>query len=163
MTETRWLTDTQQCAWRKFAALMTVVPAALDNQLQRDAGLTHFGYWVLAMLSEHPERALRMSELAARSNASPSRVSHVVARLEQQGWVRRQRACSDGRGNVAELTEAGYEKLVASAPGHVEKVRDLIFDGLSEAQVRQLDELCAAMLAHLDPEGNLTTAPPQRD
>ncbi|MGP4017038.1 MarR family winged helix-turn-helix transcriptional regulator [Saccharopolyspora sp. 5N708] len=163
MTEPRWLTDEQQCAWRKFAALLTVVPAALDTQLQRDAGLTHFGYWVLAMLSEHPERALRMSDLAARSNASPSRISHVVARLEQRGWVRRHRACGDGRGNVAELTDAGYDKLVASAPGHVNKVRSLIFDGLSQAQVHQLDELCAAMLAHLDPAGTLTTAPPTRD
>lgn len=163
VTEPRWLTGEQQCAWRKFAALMTVVPAALDAQLQRDAGLTHFGYWVLAMLSEDPERALRMSDLAARSNASPSRVSHVVARLEQQGWVRRHRACSDGRGNVAELTDAGYEKLVAAAPGHVAKVRDLIFDGLTETQVEQLDELCTAILAHLDPEGTLTTAPPKQD
>ncbi|MCI2418279.1 MarR family winged helix-turn-helix transcriptional regulator [Saccharopolyspora sp. K220] len=161
MTDSRWLTDEQQCAWRKFAALMTVVPAALDAQLQRDSGLTHFGYWVLAMLSEHPERALRMSDLAARANASPSRVSHVVSRLEQQGWVHRHRACSDGRGNIAELTDTGYEKLVAAAPGHVAKVRSLIFDGLSPDQVRQLDELCAAMLAHLDPTGTLTTAPPR--
>ncbi|MBB5157934.1 MarR family winged helix-turn-helix transcriptional regulator [Saccharopolyspora phatthalungensis] len=161
MIESRWLTEQQQCAWRKFAALMTVVPAALDTQLQRDAGLTHFGYWVLAMLSEEPARALRMSDLAARSNASPSRVSHVVARLEQQGWVRRHRACSDGRGYVAELTDTGYEKLVASAPGHVDKVRQLIFDGLSEAQVRQLDELCTAVLAHLDPARDLTTGPPK--
>ncbi|GAA4615781.1 MarR family transcriptional regulator [Saccharopolyspora hordei] len=162
MTEPRWLSDEEQCAWRKFAALLTVVPAALDAQLQRDAGLTHFGYWVLAMLSEDPDRALRMSDLAARANASPSRVSHVVARLEEQGWVRRQRASSDGRGNVAELTDAGYEKVVRSAPGHVAKVRDLVFDGLTPDQVRQLDELCTAMLAHLDPEGTLTTAPPRR-
>ncbi|MER6992407.1 MarR family winged helix-turn-helix transcriptional regulator [Saccharopolyspora hirsuta] len=161
MTEPRWLSDSEQCAWRKFAALMTVVPAALDAQLQRDSGLTHFGYWVLAMLSEDPDRALRMSDLAARANASPSRVSHVVARLEQQGWVRRQRATSDGRGNVAELTDAGYDKVVAAAPGHVAKVRDLVFGGLTEDQVHQLNELCTAVLAHLDPEGTLTTAPPQ--
>ncbi|SEF94252.1 DNA-binding transcriptional regulator, MarR family [Saccharopolyspora kobensis] len=161
VTEPRWLSDEQQCAWRKFAALMTVVPAKLDAQLQRDAGLTHFGYWVLAMLSEHPDRALRMSDLAARANASPSRVSHVVARLEQRGWVRRQRASGDGRGNVAELTDAGHEKVVATAPGHVAKVRDLVFDGLTDDQVRQLDELCAAVLAHLDPEGTITTTPPR--
>ncbi|MER5389092.1 MarR family transcriptional regulator [Saccharopolyspora sp. NPDC002686] len=161
MTEPRWLSGEEQCAWRKLATLMTVIPAQLDGQLQRDSGLTHFGYWVLAMLSEHPDRALRMSELAARSNASPSRVSHVVAKLEKDGWVRRHRATSDGRGNVAELTDAGYAKIAASAPGHVAKVRDLIFDGLTEAQVRQLNALCTAMLAHLDPEGELITAPPQ--
>lgn len=161
MTEPRWLSDEQQCAWRKFAALMTVVPAKLDAQLQRDSGLTHFGYWVLAMLSEAPDRALRMSDLAGRANASPSRVSHVVARLEQQGWVRRQRASGDGRGNVAELTGAGHQKVVSAAPGHVEKVRDLVFDGLTDDQVRGLDEVCTAVLAHLDPEGAITTTPPQ--
>ncbi|MER7015490.1 MarR family winged helix-turn-helix transcriptional regulator [Saccharopolyspora sp. NPDC000359] len=161
MTEPRWLSDAEQCAWRKFAALMTVVPAKLDAQLQRDSGLTHFGYWVLAMLSEDPDRALRMSDLAARANASPSRVSHVVARLEQQGWVRRQRASSDGRGNVAELTDAGYDKVVAAAPGHVAQVRDLVFGGLTEDQVHQLNELCTAVLAHLDPGGELTTTPPR--
>lgn len=158
--EPRWLTDDQQRAWRKLAAVMTVVPAALDAQLQRDADLTHFGYWVLAMLSEHPQRALRMSDLAAQANASPSRVSHVVARLEQRGWVRRHRSAADGRGNVAELTDAGYDKVVSTAPGHVEKVRSVIFDGLSAAQVRRLDEVCAAILTHLDPDGTIRAEPP---
>ena len=157
MDEPRWLSDEQQRAWRKFAALMTVVPAGLDAQLQRDADLTHFGYWVLAMLSEEPGRALRMSHLAAQANASPSRVSHVVSRLESRGWVRRQRAEADGRGSVAELTDAGYDKVVESAPGHVEQVRSMIFDGLDDDAVRDLDEVCTAILAHLDPEGRLTT------
>ncbi|GAA2794512.1 MarR family winged helix-turn-helix transcriptional regulator [Saccharopolyspora taberi] len=154
------MTDEQQRAWRKLAALMTVVPAGLDAQLQRDSELTHFGYWVLAMLSEDPDRALRMSHLAAQANASPSRVSHVVARLEKRGWVRRQRAEGDGRGSVAELTDAGYAKVVETAPGHVEQVRAMIFDGLDDEQVRDLDEVCTAMLAHIDPEGRLRTAAP---
>ncbi|QUH03037.1 winged helix-turn-helix transcriptional regulator [Saccharopolyspora erythraea] len=157
MDEPRWLSDEQQRAWRKFAALMTVVPAGLDAQLQRDSDLTHFGYWVLAMLSEDPDRALRMSHLAAQANASPSRVSHVVSKLEARGWVRRHRAAADGRGNVAELTEAGYRKVREAAPGHVEQVRSMIFDGLDEDQVRRLDEICGAVLAHLDPDGRLCT------
>lgn len=157
------MSDEQQCAWRKFAALLNVVPAALDSQLQRDAGLTHFGYWVLAMLSEAPGHALRMSDLAAHSNASPSRVSHVVSRLEKQGWVRRRQAANDGRGQIAELSEAGWQKVVETAPGHVERVRSLIFDGLTEEQVRQLDELCSAMLERIDPECKLYTVPPSAD
>lgn len=157
------MSDEQQCAWRKFAALLNVVPAALDSQLQRDAGLTHFGYWVLAMLSEAPGHALRMSDLAAHSNASPSRVSHVVSRLEKQGWVRRRQAANDGRGQIAELSEAGWQKVVETAPGHVERVRSLIFDGLTDEQVRQLDELCSAMLERIDPEGKLYTVPPSAD
>jgi DNA-binding MarR family transcriptional regulator len=151
----RWLTGAQQQAWRKLAAVTALLPAALDAQLQRDAELTHFGYWVLAMLSEAPCRALRMHELAAASNASLSRLSHVVAKLEERGWVRRERAADDGRGSVAVLTGAGWDKVAASAPGHVDTVRALVFDGLTDAQVGQLDRLCDALLERLDPDHRL--------
>jgi DNA-binding MarR family transcriptional regulator len=153
MDEPRWLSDEQQRAWRRFAAVFTLLPAALDAQLQRDAGLTHFGYWVLAMLSEAPDRSLRMSELAARSNSSQSRLSHVVNRLESQGWVRRERSAEDARGNVAILTEAGWDKVVATAPGHVETVQSLVFDGLSDNQLRQLDSISRILLERIDPDG----------
>jgi DNA-binding MarR family transcriptional regulator len=159
MARTRWLDDDQQRAWRRFVAVTMLLPAALDAQLQRDANLTQFAYLVLAMLSEAPGRALRMSELAVRTNSSQSRLSHVVARLEERGWVRRQRSTEDGRGNVALLTDSGYDKIVASAPGHVEAVRSYIFDVLTPAQVRQLDTICAAALTRLDPDGRLGTTP----
>lgn len=145
----RWLSDEEQGAWRQLAAVMTRLPAALDAQLQRDARLTHFGYWVLAMLSEAPGRSLRMSELAARANSSQSRLSHGVTRLVAQGWVCRERSPEDGRGQVAVLTDAGLDKLVAAAPGHVEAVRALVFDGLRPEQVRTLDELCRTLLARV--------------
>jgi DNA-binding MarR family transcriptional regulator len=162
MDEPRWLTAEQQCAWRKFAAVFTVLPAALDTQLQRDAELTHFGYWVLAMLSESPNHSLRMSDLAVRSYASLSRVSHVVARLEEHGWVRRQPAPDDRRSIVAELTDAGHDKIVGSAPGHVETVRSLVFDALSDEQVARLNEICRAMLERLDPSQRLGVySPPE--
>lgn len=151
MNEPRWLTEEQQRAWRKFAAVFTVLPAALDAQLQRDAELTHFGYWVLAVLSESPTRALRMSDLALRSNASLSRVSHVVARLEARGWVRRQPSEDDRRSNLAELTDAGHDKIVASAPGHIETVRSLVFDALTDDQVKQLGDICGQILQRVDP------------
>lgn len=80
--DTEWLTASQQRAWRKLVALITRLPAALDTQLQRDSALTHFDYSVLAELSEAPERRLRLSELAQLSNASLSRLSHVVTKLE---------------------------------------------------------------------------------
>jgi DNA-binding MarR family transcriptional regulator len=150
VTATRWLTDDQQRAWRQLAALMTKLPAALDAQLQRDATVTHFGYWVLAMLSEAPDRALRMSDLAQMSYGSQSRLSHVVSKLEAQGWVRRERASEDGRGNVAILTDAGWDKVVATAPGHVDRVRELVFDVLTPQQVTDLEQVCAAVLAGLD-------------
>ena len=145
----RWLSDDEQRAWRRLAAIVTLLPGALESQLQRDADLTHFEYWVLAMLSEAPDRALRMSELAGLSNGSLSRLSHVVSRLDKRGYVRRDRTPEDGRGWVATLTDSGYAKVVASAPGHVEEVRRLIFDTLSPQQVAQLDELCATILKRL--------------
>jgi DNA-binding MarR family transcriptional regulator len=150
MESTRWLTDEEQAAWRTFAAVMTLVPAALDGQMQRDSDITHFGYWVMAMLSEAPDRAMRMSELAARANGSQSRLSHLVAKLERAGYVRRERAGDDGRGFLAVLTDAGYAKVVEAAPGHVEKVRELIFDALDPRQVAQMAEICRAILTHAE-------------
>jgi DNA-binding MarR family transcriptional regulator len=128
-----------------------LLPAALESQLQRDADLTHFGYWVMATLSEAPGRSLRMSELAALSYGSQSRLSHLVSRLEQQGYVRRERVGEDRRGYLAVLTDAGYAKVVATAPGHVDEVRARVFDRLTPAQVSQLDEICAAILNGTSP------------
>jgi DNA-binding MarR family transcriptional regulator len=147
---TRWLADDEQSAWRKLAAVTMLLPAALESQLQRDADLTHFGYWVLAMLSEAPDRAVRMSELAARSYGSPSRLSHVVNRLEARGWVTRERTAEDGRGQRCGLTPAGHAKVIASAPAHADQVHSLVFDPLTPQQVAQLDEICAAILSRLE-------------
>jgi DNA-binding MarR family transcriptional regulator len=145
------LTDDEQRTWRRFGAVVTLLPAALESHLQRDAGLTHFGYWVLAMLSEAPGRSLRMSELALLANGSQSRLSHLVSRLEERGWVHRERVGEDGRGYVAVLTDAGLDKIVAAAPGHVEEVRRLVFDLLTPEQVEALDGICAAILGKIGP------------
>jgi DNA-binding MarR family transcriptional regulator len=153
MSEPRWLSAAEQQSWRKLAGVLTLLPAALDTQLQRDAGLTHFAYWVLAMLSETPSRSLQMTDLAAMSRSSLSRLSHTVARLERDGWVRRERSPADGRATVAVLTEAGYAKVVETAPGHVEAVRSLVFDVLSPTQVRQLDGICTELLDGLAAAG----------
>ncbi len=163
MTDPRWLSEDEQRAWRRLAAVTTLLPAALDAQLQRDASLTHFAYFVIAMLSEAPGRQLRMSELAARSSSSPSRLSHTVARLESRGWVRRQRASDDGRGQVAELTDEGYEMVVKIAPGHVSAVRQYVFEALDADQVRALDAICKALLGKLDPDGTLVPPLPGAD
>src|SRR3954470_16341453 len=146
MDDTRWLTDEQQQAWRRFVEVLVRVPAALEAQLQRDAGLTHMGYIVLFTLSERPDRRLSMSRLAKLVSASLSRLSHVVARLEAQGWVRRERDPEDGRVQIAVLTDDGYAKVVASAAGHAEAVQQLVFDRLTPAQVRQLVKLADALL-----------------
>jgi DNA-binding MarR family transcriptional regulator len=146
MDEPRWLSDEQQQAWRRVVEVLVKIPAALEAQLQRDAGLTHMGYIVLSTLSERDDRRLAMSRLAKRASASLSRLSHVVARLEAQGWVRRERDPEDGRVQIAVLTEEGYAKVRDSAPGHAEAVQQLVFDRLTPAQVRQLAKLADALL-----------------
>ncbi|MFI7541612.1 MarR family winged helix-turn-helix transcriptional regulator [Actinoplanes sp. NPDC049599] len=154
MDEPRWLTDDEQQAWRRFIEVLVKVPAALEGQLQREAGLTHMGYLVLATLSERDDRRLPMSRLARKASASLSRLSHVVARLEAQGLVRRERDPEDGRVQIAVLTDEGMKKIVAAAPGHVDTVQNLVFDRLSPAQVRQLSKLCDALLEDPAPRVN---------
>ena len=142
-----WLSDEQQAAWRPLVALLLRLPAALDAELQRDAGINHFDYLVLSGLSEAPDRTLRMSELAAMANSSMSRLSHVVSRLEGRGWVRRESCPGDGRFINAVLTEEGWQKVVATAPGHVAAVRELLIDTLSKEEFAQLGAISAKVLA----------------
>lgn len=156
MVEPRWLTSEQLQAWRSFAAVVQLLPGALERPLQRDAELTYFEYMVLAMLSEAPEHTLRMHQLAALTSGSLSRLSHVVARLDRRGWTRRARCEEDGRGTVAVLTDAGYDKVVAAAPVHVASVRDLVIDTLSPEQLQQLGRICTTLLERLDPTRKLT-------
>ena len=156
MDQPRWLTDEQQQTWRGFVEVLVKVPAALEAQLQRDSGLTHMGYFVLSTLSEREDRRLAMSKLAKGVSASLSRLSHVVARLEAQGWVRRVRDPEDGRVQIAVLTDAGMVKLKESAPGHAEAVQQLVFDRLTQTQMRQLAKLSEALSAlpiEVRPEG----------
>ncbi|MCX5046061.1 MarR family transcriptional regulator [Aldersonia sp. NBC_00410] len=146
---TDWLTTEQQQAWRAVIALAMRLPAALDTQLQRDADLTHFEYFVLSVLSEAPQRRLKLSALAADANASLSRLSHVVTKLERRGWVRRENIRGE-RGAWAVLTDDGYTKVAEAAPGHVDTVRTLVFDGIDVEQVRALTVLGETMVAQLD-------------
>ena len=155
--ETQWLTEDEQRAWRALMAVVVLLPGALDIQLQRDAGLSNFEYGVLAMLSEAPERTLRMSQLAALNDSSLSRLSHVATRLEQRGTIVRQTCPDDRRANIATLTDAGYALVAATAPGHVERVRELIFDQLSPSQVEELSKIGEAISSNLDPEKRLPT------
>ena len=151
----RWLDDEQQRTWRAWLTVSELLPRALDTQLQRDAGITHAAYVVLAMLSESPSRSRRMSDLARRANQSQSRLSHTVARLEDRGWVRRERAADDGRGNLAVLTDAGWDVVRSAAPGHVDAVREAMFDPLTAEQTRAFGEALQAIVERLDPDRSL--------
>lgn len=147
--EPRWLDEREQHAWRQLAGVLLKLPAALDAQLQRDAGMTHFEYWVLALLSEADDRRLRLSHLAAQANASLSRLSHVVSRLERRGWLTREPCPEDARATDAVLTDEGWDKVIAAAPGHVATVRELVFDGLTPEEVEELSRRTSDLLQRI--------------
>ncbi|MCU1424786.1 MAG: MarR family transcriptional regulator [Microbacteriaceae bacterium] len=152
MTETPWLTSDQLRAWKKFVAVVEILPGVLDGQLQRDAQLTHFEYFTLAMLSEAPERTLRMTSLASATNSTLPRLSHVVSRLEKRGYVERTPCQEDRRATNATLTPAGWDKVVHTAPGHVATVREHVIEPLDERDVADLDRVMTALLGTLDPQ-----------
>ena len=145
----RWLTPDEQRAWLAYVATTTLLDGALDRQLQRDSGMPMAYYLILAMLSDVPGRTLRMSDLAAITQSSQSRLSHAVSKLEQSGWVRRTPCPDDRRSTFAQLTDAGFAALAEAAPGHVRAVRRHVFDRLTPEQVEQLREIFDAVLGGL--------------
>ncbi|MEQ3552118.1 MarR family transcriptional regulator [Pseudonocardia nematodicida] len=147
------MTRRQLRAWIRLRAVLELLPDALDGQLRRDSGITEFEYLVLAMLSEAPGGALRMSELARQAIATPPRLSHVVSRLERRGLVERVPSTERSRATDARLTGDGWEQLRSAAPGHVAAVRQHVVDPLSDEQVDQLAAIAGALLGRLDPDG----------
>jgi len=149
---TQWLTPDERAAWVGLAALLERLPGVLETQLRRDSDLTHFEYWVLAMLSESPEGTLRMSQVATFTSATLPRLSHVVTRLEGRGLVRRSACPTDSRATNLSLTEDGWRTVVEAAPGHVENVRSNIIDVLTPEQLAQLEAISLSILTRVAPE-----------
>ncbi|MBD9700575.1 MarR family winged helix-turn-helix transcriptional regulator [Streptomyces caniscabiei] len=149
--EPRWLTDEEQRTWVAYVHTKTLLEDHLDRQLQRDAGMPHLYYHMLVVLSSAPQRRLRMTELAMQMKITRSRLSHAVARLEKNGWVRRENCPVDKRGQFAVLTDGGFEMLSKSAPGHVAAVRQALFDRLSPEQQKALGEIMEIVAEGLQP------------
>jgi DNA-binding MarR family transcriptional regulator len=146
----QWLTEAELNSWLSVVRLMTWLPWSIDQQLQRDANLSMVEYQVLAMLSDRPGRTMRMSSLAEETNASLSRLSHLVKRLEGRGLVRREPDAADGRFTNAILTDEGYSTLAAAAPGHVAHVRSLVIDVLSPEQLRRTGLAADRIVSRID-------------
>jgi DNA-binding MarR family transcriptional regulator len=146
----RWLDDDQQTSWHAVASMTANLRWALECQLERDADLSFNEYHTLARLSEGPDHTLRMSDLAVVTDASLSRLSHLMKRLEGRGLVRRQADPKDGRFTNAILTDAGYAKLVASAPAHVEAVRSFFVDELSAAELAEMREVSERVVVRIE-------------
>ncbi|QKV97623.1 MarR family transcriptional regulator [Streptomyces sp. NA02950] len=150
---TRWLTEDEQRTWQAYMQASMLLEDHLDRQLQRDAGMPHVYYGLLVKLSRAPRHRLRMTELAEAAKITRSRLSHAIARMEKDGWVRREDCPSDKRGQNAVLTDKGFEVLKQTAPGHVAAVRTAIFDRLSPEQVEQFGDICQIIREGLQPEG----------
>jgi DNA-binding MarR family transcriptional regulator len=151
---TRWLTAEQLSSWLSFVRVLTWLPWSIDQQLLRDSKLRMVEYQVLAMLSESPGRTMRMSSLAEVTNASLSRLSHLIDRLENRGLVGREPDRTDGRFTNAVLTEKGLKTLVDAAPAHLEHVRSLVIDVLTPEQLRRLGRDAARIMSRIDTSGS---------
>lgn len=149
--ESRWLDSQEQRTWLSFVSATRLLFAELERDLQRDADMPFSYYLILAILSDMPERAMRMSELAEVLQISASRLSHAFSRLEENGWVEREHCPSDRRGWIGVLTDEGLAVLEKTAPAHVESVRRHLFDQLTSEQIVQLGEISDALLRHLVP------------
>lgn len=157
-----WLNGDEQATWRALLLCFQLLDEALERQLQHDSGMPHSHYAILAVLSEAPNSAMRMNELASILRFSPSRMTHAITSLERKGWATRLRCPEDGRGQHATLTGQGQQVLEQAAPGHTTEVRRRVFDRLSPTQQRQLRSICETVLAGLDhqpPRSRRTPAP----
>ncbi len=151
--EPRWLTPVERTTWLSITELVMTLPGALDTRLQQHAGITFYEYMVMAMLSEQDDRTLQLSELAELTSGSLSRLSHVLTRLERHGWVVRERSPHNARARIARLTPSGLAKVVATAPAHVNDVRELIFDALGEDDVPALAQILGPVIERVQPPG----------
>jgi len=149
VSEIRWLDDEEQRTWRAFLSATRLLWAQLDRELQAEAAMPNSYYAILVLLSEAPERALRMNDLAEATQSSPSRMSHAIGRLEKAGWVRRESCPNDRRGWYAVLTDEGMATLEEAAPKHLVSVRTHLFDQLSREQLCQLRQISESLLSHL--------------
>lgn len=147
-----WLTDEEQRTWRAYMHAVTLLEDHLDRQLQRDAGMPHVYYGLLVGLGEQADGRLRMTELAMKAKITRSRLSHAIARLEKNGWVRREDCASDKRGQFAVLTEQGQEVLRRTAPGHVGAVRQALFDRITDEQLKALHDVMEIVAEGLQPK-----------
>ncbi|MGO1192445.1 MAG: MarR family winged helix-turn-helix transcriptional regulator, partial [Nesterenkonia sp.] len=150
-SSTRWLSSQEDETWRAVWAMMTWLPVRLDAQLRDDAGLSLAEYHALSQISEAPERTLRLSTVAARANMTLSHLSRVITRLADAGWIIRSPDPDDGRYTRAHLTEAGWGKLRAVAPSHVEAVRQAVFDNLTADQARTLGQAAGRVVEAVAP------------
>lgn len=154
----RWLDAAEKETWTGLASILLLLPGMLEQPLRAN-DLTLFEYLVLSHVSEAPDRRIRMSELAQLANGSLSRLSNVVKRFEQRGWMHRSPDPTDGRYTLAELTETGFRVVDAAAPAHMRSVRELVLDKLTARDQQALVRIAEK----LDVRPPILPAPRSRD
>ena len=148
-----WLTSEEQRVWRKYLTTTSRLQTAMNRQLQQDCELSLGDYDVVVALSERG--ALRINELGDVLGWEQSRLSHQLRRMRGRGLILRHGSGDDRRGAFVELTDGGVAVLETAAPGHVALVREVVFDGLSPAQVRAFEAVLSSVLERL------ATSPPR--
>ena len=148
MNEPRWLDDTELRAWVAFFDTSNLPQHQIDQELREQGGATPAQYEILVRLAA-PNRARRMSELADELVASRGGLTYQISQLERAGLVRRETCPTDERGVLAILTEAGYQVLERTAPGHLHAVRESLIDILDREQVAQLADIMDRTRRHL--------------
>ena len=141
-----WLTEDEQRAWRTYLRMSSLLPAALNRQLQPDCGLTLPEYEVLVQLSEAPEHRRRPFQVCEALNWEQSRLSHQLTRMERRGLVTREECAADGAGRLRRAHPGRRRRHRQAAPLHVATVRELVFDRLSEPQRATFEQACAAII-----------------
>lgn len=153
MEEPEWLTPWEQEIWRAYLHAHLLFMRDLDRQLRRDSGLSHTAYGLLVRLAELPAGSARITELAGVLEHSQSRTSHAVDRLERAGLVYREVDADDRRVVHAVLSEAGRAALRAAAPGHVRRVREVLFDPLDAERLTTLKGVLDGLVERLGDDG----------
>lgn len=150
MTGVKWLNDKEQTLWRHTKSFHHLLDLAVERQLLRDAGLSSADYAVLVTLSECEKMAMRARDIGVDLGWDRSRVSHQVRRMENRGLVRKVACVTDGRGTIIELTEVGLEAIKNSAPKHVEQVRRIYIDLLSDEEKTILNDAYERVMKQIE-------------
>jgi len=145
-------------AWLRLVTVLELLPVSLDAQLQQDAGMTHYEFMVLSLLRFAPEAAVQSKELAMRTNATLPRLSHVVSRLVDRGWVEKVPSPGDRRATNVHLTDAGRRAVVRATAGHIAHARRLVIDRLDRDQLTALAAIGERIAEVLDPNDRVLPA-----
>lgn len=152
--------DLESDAWRRLVALLELLPASLDAQLQQDSGMTHYEFAVLSLLRFAPDATLQSKELAVRTNATLPRLSHVVSRMVERGWLERLPSTEDRRATNVHLTDDGRRAVIRATSGHISHARRLVVDRLDRDELAALASIGRKVAEVLDPNSRVFTAEP---